>query len=148
VDVEERAPAAAAAPPRTFALFGGQGRRETAAELSARAELARCLAPRPLLSRPRARLYALVPSAKSWVLHVPAWCRMPLAGFDALWARHPEEHATVVLFGQRVTCSRYNKMYGEDYVFSGQRTAAAGPLSVAGRSTCLLTLDPKSWSGV
>lgn len=121
-----------AVPLRTFALFGGQSQRRTAAEMNAETELARCFTSQLLLSLPRARLYPLVPSGRSWVLHVPAWCRMPPASFDALWAQHPENHATVVLFGQQVTCSRYTKMYGRDYIFSGQRTATAGPLSVEG----------------
>lgn len=107
-------------------------RRKTAAELAAEAELSKYLAPEPLLSLPRARVYALTSCAKSWLLHVPRWCTMASDGFDALWQRHPEDKATVVLFGQKCECSRWNKMYGQDYVFSGQRSASAGALSAEG----------------
>ena len=117
---------------QVFTIFrreaGNGSRPKTASQLAAEAEILKCIAP-DLLALSRARVYPITPCAKSWVVHVPRWFSMSTDDFDALWERHPEQQATVVLFGQEVTCSRWNKMYGQDYVFSGQRSASSGPLS-------------------
>ena len=117
--------------PKVFPMFEGLGisrQRQTASDLAAEAEMSRCIT-LDLRALPRARVYPLTQCAKSWVAHVPGWCSMSTDAFNALWERHPKQQATVVLFGQEVTCSRWTKMYGQDYVFSGQRSASSGPLS-------------------
>ena len=116
---------------RVFPLFGPPGcskRPKSASELDAEGEVLKCITP-GLLDLPRARVHPITPCGKSWVVHVPRWFSVSADAFNGLWERHPEEHATVVLFGQEVTCSRWNKMYGQDYVFSGQRSSSSGPLS-------------------
>jgi hypothetical protein len=117
--------------PKVFPVFEGFGiarQQKTASILAAESEMSRCIK-LDLLALPRARVYPLTQCAKSWVAHVPAWCSMSTDAFNTLWERHPKQQATVVLFGQEVTCSRWTKMYGQDYVFSGQRSASSGPLS-------------------
>ena len=119
---------------QVFPMFrrdaGIGSRPKTASQLAAEAEILKCIAP-DLLVLSRARVYPITPCAKSWVVHVPRWSLMSADDFDALWERHPEQQATVVLFGQEVRCSRWNKMYGQEYIFSGQRSTSSGPLSPA-----------------
>ena len=95
------APAAAQAP---WEVFGSRGPRQTPADAAARAHCQRSLRVDSLLSAHKgARLWGLTEGGESWVLMVPRWARMPTeAAFDDLWRRHPEEQATVVLFGKSI----------------------------------------------
>jgi hypothetical protein len=127
----ENSPWVAAAPPQVWSLFTSAGRRQPPtlpASSDPALGVARPHALRWLsteaLSLPGACLWPLTSDGTSWVLHVPGWSRLPPPGFDALWSRHPESLATVVLFGKELTCSRWCQMYGKDYTYSGQTTNA------------------------
>lgn len=49
------------------------------------------------------------------------------ANFEQLWQMHPDEHATVIIFGKETPIPRWQKSYGRDYQFSG-KTAKASPV--------------------
>jgi len=39
--------------------------------------------------------------------------------FHKLWNLHPEEHASILIYGKEVKIPRWQRSYGRDYIFSG-----------------------------
>lgn len=50
------------------------------------------------------------------------------AGFESLWAMHPEEYHEITMHGRRVKTPRWQQAYGRDYHYTG-RTNTALPLT-------------------
>lgn len=65
----------------------------------------------------------------SWIYHIPHWYTrihgaVDDAGdyetwFEQAWDLHPQDHATIMMFGRPVLTPRFQQAYGESYRFSG-----------------------------
>lgn len=84
----------------------------------------------------------------SWVYHVPHWYRRVHVGaaggsdtyqawFEQAWDLHPQDHATIMMFGRPVLTPRFQQAYGESYRFSG-KTFEAKPFPRAIQSAVQL----------
>ncbi|WP_165220906.1 alpha-ketoglutarate-dependent dioxygenase AlkB [Aquisphaera insulae] len=55
---------------------------------------------------------------------LPEELRPDAAGFEGLWALHPDDHHTVQMFGRPVLTPRWQQAYGVDYRYSGRTNSA------------------------
>lgn len=62
-----------------------------------------------------------------FVGHLPESLRPDAAGFDALWALHPDRYHVIQMHGRPVETPRWQQAYGVDYHYTG-RTNAALPI--------------------
>jgi alkylated DNA repair dioxygenase AlkB len=59
-----------------------------------------------------------------WTGALPEALRVDEAGFEALWALHPEVFHTIHIHGRRVQTPRWQQAYGHDYRYTGNTNAA------------------------
>lgn len=59
-----------------------------------------------------------------FVSRLPRELSPDAAGFEALWALHPEDSHVIQMHGQPVKIPRWQQAYGADYRYTGRTNAA------------------------
>ena len=73
-------------------------------------------------------VHKLTTDGRSWVLHARRFWPSNSEQFEQIWASHPPNKPTGMIYGKPVTFHRYQQSFGYDYKFTGQVSKAL-PLS-------------------